>query len=115
LENFKKYLGLALIVLGAVVLISLASTLSTYIQDFSSSPIHIYVTGFDTLEKPLAFSENEVSIPKEYLNIVALYLGFVFLGIWLKVGVALITSGNKLVVDDVENIKSIIKEHFSSK
>ena len=110
MEDTKKSIGALLTIVGVGMLVLLIANLGSYVEDFRSNPIYIYVAGFDPSVTPIKFGDHELVIPKEYLSIVALFFGFMFLKIWLEAGLVLIKSGRDLISDDVKRLGKLISD-----
>ncbi len=115
MKSLAKYIGAALVILGVIILVLLFINLSDYIQEFSYNPIYQYIMATDSESGFVKLAETEIYVSNNLMRIIALFFGLMFLHLWLKIGAALIKAGRSLIIDDMENVKSLLDSLLDEK
>lgn len=110
MERLLKVGGASLIIIGVVVLVVLVTNLSDYVHNFPSNPIHDYIVGDNEPKTLLIIGDEKVVVSETTLRFVALFLGFLFLRIWVDIGFVFVKTGRVLLTNDIEKIDLLVKK-----
>lgn len=109
MEDLRKFIGLSLIIIGAMTLISLAFNLESYVFEFKTGPIYTLLAEDMGENFRIAFNGNILSVDGGSLSIIALLFTFMFLNIWLKIGWTVLRSGSRIFSPELSALKEKIE------
>jgi hypothetical protein len=117
MDNFPRIVGLILIGVGFYALVSLAANFEDIIFNFKNSQLHNFVMENIGDNFIVKYGDKDIVISQGVFNFMSLLFGFLFLNIWLKIGVAMMKAGGQLASTDInavskkiDDLKNRIKE-----
>jgi hypothetical protein len=121
MDNLPRVVGLILISVGFYALVSLAVSFEDIIFNFKESQLHNFVMENIGDNFIVKYGDIDIVISQGVFNFMSLLFGFLFLNIWLKIGVAMLKAGGQLAstdvnavskkIDDLKNRINEIQEH----
>lgn len=104
MDNLSRIIGLILVVAGFYALVSLAGNFEDLIYGFKESPLHLFVMENIANESTIKYGDIDIVLPEGFFNLVSLFFGFMFLGLWLRIGATMLHTGSKLASHDMQVI-----------
>lgn len=108
MDNFPRVVGLILIAVGFYALVSLAVSFEDIIFNFKESQLHNFVMENIGDNFIVKYGNIDIVISQGVFNFMSLLFGFLFLNIWLKIGVAMMKAGGQLASADVNAVSKKI-------
>lgn len=108
MDNLPRIIGIILIITGFYALVSLAVSFQDVIFNFKDSQLHYFVMENIGNDFIIKYGDKDIIISQGVFNFISLLFGFLFLNIWLKIGVAMMKTGGDLASSDINAVSKKI-------